>query len=266
MKAAEIALSALRRSLADFEPARRKHAAAKFSLGLPALDEPLGGGLARAALHEVFAAEGGNAAAAAGFAVGLALRASKIGRKILWVRHELARLEAGCIYAPGLAHFGANPDDFILVRARNAASVFRAGAESLRCSALGAVIIEFWGEPSSLFLNATRRFSLEAGRSGVSAFLLRAGAKPRPSAAMTRWAVKAVPSTTLAVDAPGHPVFDLTLLRHQQGIPSRSWRVEWNRDQRSFREPSPLSRTVAAVSSNRPAAADGKFRKLSVVG
>ena len=266
MKPAEIGLSALRRSLADFGSAGRKHAAAKFSLGLPAIDEPLGGGLSRAALHEVFAAEGGHAAAAVGFAIGLALRSAKDGRKILWVRHNLASLEAGRIYAPGLADFGANPDDFIFVRARNTASVLRAGAESLHCSALAAVIIELWGEAPSLYLNATRRFSIEAGRSGVSAVLLRAGAKPIPSAAMTRWAVKAAPSAPLAADAPGQPVFDLTLLRHRQGVPSLSWRVEWNRDQRSFREPTPLSRSLASVSSNRPASSVGEIRKVSLAG
>jgi protein ImuA len=266
MKAAEIRLSALRRSLAALEPAGPFQGAAKLSLGLPAIDEPLGGGLARAALHEFFAAEAPDATAAAGFAVALAVRAARDGRKILWVRHELTNLEAGRIHAPGLADFGANPDDFILVRARNAALVFRAGAESLRCSALAAVIIEFWGEPSSLYLNATRRFSLEARRSGVSAFLLRAGAKPRPSAAMTRWAVKAAPSTPFPTDVPGHPAFDLTLLRHRHGLPGRSWRVEWDRDQCSFRDPAPLPRTVASLPSNRPTTSSGKIRKLSLAG
>ena len=65
--------------------------------------------------------------------------------------------------------------------------------------------------------------------------MLRAGASPAPSAAQTRWQVRALPSRALAANAPGRPAFAVTLLRHRGGVVEREWRVEWDRDRKSFR-------------------------------
>ena len=106
----------------------------------------------------------------AGFAALLALRAAA-GKPIAWVRQDYADVEAGALHAPGLAELGLDPDRLILVRARNAADVLRAGAEAVRCPALGAVLMEPWGEPRVLDLTATRRLSLAAAGSGVTLLL-----------------------------------------------------------------------------------------------
>lgn len=192
-------------------------------------------------------------AAASSVAAAFARRAAPRERKIAWVRQNFAGIEAGALHAPGLAELGLDPDALFLVRVRDAVAVLRAGHETARCAALGAVIIEIWKTPKALDFTASRRLSLAAAKSGVTTFLLRASAEPRPSAALTRWRVASGVSQPLAADAPGHPAFDITLLRHRAGVPGRNWRLEWDRDRHLFREAAPLSGAVVALPADRPA-------------
>ncbi|HEY0418573.1 MAG TPA: hypothetical protein VGC80_03550 [Acetobacteraceae bacterium] len=147
-----------------------------FSCGAPRIGEFLSGGLARGALHEIYAPAVADVAAASGFAVALAYRAAG-GRPVAWVRQDFADVETGRPYGPGLVELGLDPHRLLLVQARDAAGVLRAGAEAIRCPALGAVLMEPWGEPKALDLTATRRLSLApAGRaSPFSWFASRRG-------------------------------------------------------------------------------------------
>jgi protein ImuA len=231
-------LEALRWKIAQLERGSTPVASDRFSLGLSSLDEALSGGLLRGGLHEIFAATTRDEPSASGFAIMLALRASG-KRPIVWVRQDFASIEAGEIYAPGLNELGLSPDRVILVRARDGPAVLRAGEEAARCGPLGAVLIEPWGAPKALDLAASRRLALAAAQSGVSLFLVRAGASPSPSAATTRWQVASAPSIELEANAPGHPAFALTLLRCRAGISGRSWIVEWDRDNRTFKDIAP---------------------------
>src|SRR5262245_13593351 len=104
-------LSDLRRSLTEAALRSGPAAAGRIGLGVPGLDEVLNGGLARAALHEVYAAEVADLAAATGFALGLALRAGEAegeatSRTILWARQDFVDAEAGRLHAPGLNELG----------------------------------------------------------------------------------------------------------------------------------------------------------------
>ncbi len=275
-------LADLRCSLAEAEQRSGRSAVGQVTFGLPALDAPLGGGIARAALHEVYAAGTVDLAAATGFSVGLAIRAAQT-RSILWVRQDFIDAETGRLHPPGLVELGFDPSRILLVRARDAQGVLRAGAEAARCAALGAVLIEPWGEPRLLDLTASRRLALAAEASGVMTVLLRASSKQDASAARTRWQVSALPSQALESNAPGNPAFSLRLLRHRGGLAEREWRVEWDRDRQSFQEPSafqepsgfqeqsvfparavstetspdaaPLSRSAGSFPADRPAAA-----------
>ena len=228
-------LEALRWKISQLERGSSPVASARFSLGLSSLDGALQGGLVRGGLHEVFAAATRDEPSAAGFAIALALRASD-KRPVVWVRQDFAGIEAGEVYAPGLNELGLSPDRLILVRARDGPAVLRAGEEAARCGPLGAVLIEPWGAPRALDLAASRRLALAAAQSGVSLFMVRAGASPIPSAAATRWRVSAAPSVELEANAPGHPAFAITLLRHKAGASGRSWIVEWDRDACVFKD------------------------------
>ena len=248
------AIAALRRAVSALESgcAARKPVGT-FRLGYPPLDEALGGGLARGALHEVYAERQADAAAAAGFGLGLASRAAS-GRPVAWVRQDFVAVEAGQLHGAGIAAFGLDPGRLLVVRARDPTGVLRAAAEAVACSALGTVLLEIWGEPKVLDLRASRRLALAAEASGVTLLTLRLGAAPAPSAATTRWSLKASASMPLEANAPGRPAFAAALLRHRSGLAPRSWRLEWDRDRTSFAEPA-LPRPLVPVPANRPAAA-----------
>lgn len=219
---------------------------ASVAFGAEPLDGRLGGGLARAALHEIYAATVSDAASAAAFALLLACRANR-AKPIFWVREAKARL-GGKPYGHGLAELGISPEVLFLVNAPDTVAALRAGADITRCGAIGAVIIEPFGKAAALDLTASRRLSLAAAQSGVMTLLLRTDAEPIPSAAQTRWQVTSAPSMPLPANAPGHPAFDVTLLRHRGGIAGIEARLEWNRDRQSF-DQSPLSGGLPAAAS-----------------
>jgi protein ImuA len=241
-----VKLEVLREEVARLERGSSRVASERFSLGDESIDAALGGGLLRGGMHEIFAETSADEPNAAAFAVALAVRASA-GKPVVWVRQDFVSVEAGELYAPGIAELGLSPDRLILVKARDGPAVLRAGEEAVRCSPLGAVIVEPWGAPKALDLAASRRLALVAGQSGVSLFMVRAGARPAPSAAATRWSVKPALSRALEADAPGHPSWTLSLMRDRAGISGRNWTVEWNRDDGLFTLPIRHAKTGEAI-------------------
>lgn len=212
-------------------------ARARLPFGCADLDAALSGGLSQGRLHEVFAGESDEAAAATGFAMMLALRAQTDGAPLLWLRTDAAERRAGHFHAPGFLELGGDPDQLMLAVAPDETMLLRCAADALRCAGLGMVVAECWGNPAVLDLTASRRLTLAAEQSGVTALLLRIDARPAPSAADTRWSVAAAPSSPLESDAPGLPALDIDLLRRRAGPAGQRWRVEWDRDERCFREP-----------------------------
>jgi protein ImuA len=187
------------------------------------------------ALHEFYAARASDATAMSGLAIGLSLSMAG-GRPVLWVRHGAVKAEHGEPYTPGLREMGINPSQLILLQPRDVTSALQGGLEGARCPALGAVLVELRGESPRLDLTASRRLLLAAQRSRTPVLLLRSEAEPRPSAAETRWRIRAAPSLPLATRAPGRPAFDVTLLRQRNGRDGLCFIVEWNRDTGYFEE------------------------------
>ncbi|WP_245454175.1 ImuA family protein [Aquabacter cavernae] len=259
--AVEQDVSALRRVLAGLEAEHLPGASSTFTLGAAGADGQLADGLPRGVLHEVHAAAGADIPAASGFALALALRASvrhaNMAQPILWVRQDMLDSETGALHAPGVAGLGLDPAQIILVRVRDAEQALRAAGDAARCPALGAVLLEPWGEPKALDLTATRRLALRARESGVTMLLLRMTDRPMASVALTRWQVRPLVSAPLAAGAPGAPAFAATLLRHRGGLQGRTWKLEWDHESRSFRDFAPLSRAVVPVPSGRTVAQGG---------
>ena len=248
---------------------QRPVAASAIGFGLATIDAVLGGGLTRGGVHEIYAPSSAHTGAATGFATALAVRAAG-ARPILWVRQDFLDAETGCLNAAGLAEFGLDPARIILVRARDAEGVLRAGEQAARCASLGVVVIEPCGSPKILDFTASRRLSLASAKSGVPILLHRATASPSHSAALTRWSVAAARSRALEANAPGFPAFELNLLRHRGGTAGQSWCVEWDRDRKSFQSQqragvAPLPCTVVSLSGDRSVAAGAarqEFQKL----
>ncbi len=205
--------------------------------------------LAPAALHEFYAAAAADAPAQTCLALAMADR----GRAALWVRQAFLDREFGAPNPLGLVELGIDPGRITLVSAADAPAALQAGLEGARCGALGVVVVELWGEPAVLDLTASRRLALAARASGVRVLMLRAAARPRPSAAETRWEVRAAPSRALPANAPGSPTFDITLLRSRIGLEGRRYRLEWDRDARTLVAFSPAAGPPAAGTSADPA-------------
>ena len=189
----------------------------RFATGLAALDNHLGGGLGAAALHDLYAEGGSDAPAALGFALGLAWRAAEVsgqGRPLVWGLDEGSRREIGRPYGPGLAELGLDPDRVLLVEVRDAAALLGVGEEALGSPAVGAVVLGAWGTSKVFSLTASRRLSM-------------------------------------AARAPGHPAVEAALIRHRGGVAPRTWIMEWDREQRSFIAPPPLSGGLVSRPADR---------------
>jgi len=219
-------------------------------LGHTSADACLSGGLARGALHEVFAGAPGQEASASGFALALARRVLTKNKWLLWVRQDFSALESGEIYGAGLRELGLDPSRVLMLHAPDAEAVLRAAGDALDCKGLGAVVIEPWGEPKIFDLVASRRLTLAAAKHNVTAILLRPGAEPAPSAAETRWLIQAAPSPP--DDDWGAPLFDVSLARNRHG-PLGHWLMEWNHDESIFR--TAHRSALAAAPADRPAEA-----------
>jgi protein ImuA len=248
--------------------------------GIPKLDRILGGGLRRAALHEIRSGESRDAASATGFAVGvLATLTSQEARsgeaatgkhqeartaggrtgKILWIVESAAAHEAGFPFAAGLRRFGLSPSRLIVVRVRKPGDALWVFEEGLRCRGLAAVVTEIRGNPRQLDLTASRRLALRAGAHGVMGLLLRQTAHVEPGAAATRWLVAPRPAA-VTDDYPegiGNPAWRLTLERNRSGA-TGVFDLEWDHELGTFAESPPAgaahSLPVAALPPDRPPA------------
>jgi protein ImuA len=223
----------------------------RIALGHAGADTMLQGGLARAAVHEVFA-EGHQSPTATGFIAGFAGRVSP-RRPLVWVRQDFSEIETGALSMRGLAELGLDPRLLVTVRATDTDTALRTAADALACDALGAVVLEVWGPARQLDLVASRKLTLAAQSSGVTALLLRMAAEPLPSTAETRWIVRAAhsPPGSLPWSAWGAPVFDAELVRNRHGSVGR-WIMEWKCDECQFSEPATYPQPVAATPAHRP--------------
>jgi protein ImuA len=193
-------------------------------------------------------------------------------KTIVWVAEDMALIESGAPYGPGLDLFGLAPERVLTVAGAKAGDVLWAMEQALHCRAVGVVIGELRSASRELDLVVTRRLSLAAAEHGALALLLRTVPGAEASTAATRWVVGAGPSYPsperggstraersvgvgsfigarpppdhFAVDLPlagggkaphgiGPPRFDLALTRNRRG-PLGSWMLEWSVSDASF--------------------------------
>ena len=241
---------------------------AALPLGAAGVDDVLGGGLMRGALHEIAAAGEAHVAAATGFAVGVAALASPSprlrgeggevrrtepgegafpnaqvsgqapsparlrftqagdhsphagrGRHLVWIAEDMAALESGAPYGPGLDGIGLAPERLVTVAVAQKRDLLWTMEEALRCRAVGCVIGEM--RHGALDAVAVRRLSLAAADTSALALILRAAPEDDASTAATRWMVGAAASRS------EHPRFLVQLLRNRRG-PRGQWILEWS--------------------------------------
>src|SRR4030081_2602331 len=244
-------LATLRGSIERIEAHGDPYTPGRVALGHADADATLRGGLAVGAMHEVFAEAGRQSAAATGFVAGLAGRVAA-RRPLVWVRQDFTEIESGALSMSGLAELGLDPRLLVAGRAGEVDTAWRRAADASACDALGAVVLEVWGEARQLDLVASRKLTLAAQASGVTGLLLRMAAEPQPSTAETRWIVRAAHSPPASLwSAWGAPVFDAQLVRNRHG-PVGRWIMEWKCDECLFSKPAAYSQPVAAAPAHRP--------------
>jgi protein ImuA len=267
-------LEQLRQQLRALEkPAGIEDGPGVLPLGIAAIDDALGGGLARGALHEIAAVSEAHLAAATGFALGLIAPARA---RVCWLAEDMARAESGAPYGPGLDAFGLAPERLLTVAAARPRDLLWAMEEALRCRAIGAVIGEW--RHGAIDMVALRRLSLAAAESGALVLLLRASPADDASAAATRWIVGAASSvipgrernertrnpeinaevasgfrvrafSASRNDEEIRPHFAAQLVRNRRG-PTGSWILQWSdSDERFILAP---AQPVAAPALDRP--------------
>lgn len=227
-------------------------AAGTLPFGLAPLDHHLpGGGLARAALHDISGGgcDAQHAASAAGFAAGIL---GRLDGPVMWCRQR------DDLYPPGLAACGLSPQAVLHLRVPNDQAALLAMEEALRARSLRAVLAEV----TQCSMLASRRLSLAAEQTGTMALLLfrrprvqrrrprpggaappapaweaegsaaaeiaRLGAQgPPQSCAVSSWCVTPRPAGLIAGSSPDafRPLWEITLLRCRGGMPAR-WLVE----------------------------------------
>lgn len=251
MPDSHLALERLKRRLERLQ--RPRHSVSSlFAFGTDGIDGRLGGGLAHGAMHEICPSHPLDSTAAAAFSLMLASRAS--GGPILWVREDRDERMNGRLYGQGVRELGIDPDMLLILTAPDTLAALRAAGDMVSCAAAGAVVIESSGAAKRLDLTASRRLVLACEKSGVTAFVLRDAGTGFASAAATRWMAGAAPSAPLPGEAPGMPSLSVELVRHRGGIPPFAIDLEWDRDERIFRQ-SPLSGRVPAFAERGPLAA-----------
>lgn len=235
-------LAALRRMMAQGVVQRAGQGGANLSetphtdhltLGLPAIDDALGVGLVRGALHEILpaSADREDAALPAAFAAFMAARAATPDTSaVLWCG------SGRDLYPDALEGFGLDPAFLIIAEARRSDHILCAMEEGLKSGALAAVI----GEVPGLDLTASRRLQLAAAKSATPAFVIHraplapSGRETTASAAWSRWQV--LPQASADPDVPLKPSlcvgaarWRLSLLRCRAAPASgfAAWPVEW---------------------------------------
>jgi protein ImuA len=228
-------------------------------LGAAAVDAALGGGLARAALHEVAAARPGDPAAAVAFALGVAARAAGARGRVLWVVEGAAAGEAGALYGPGLDGFGLPARRLVVLAVRRPIDALWAMEEGLKTPGLAAVVAELL-DGAAADLTASRRLSLAAQAGGGLGLLVAHRGAPGPSAAVTRWRAGAAAAAPDRHGGLGPPAVALTLTRNRRG-PCGAFTIEWDShagrfaDLAAARPASAGASDVAAATAGRTAAA-----------
>jgi protein ImuA len=259
----ERALAVLRGRIERIEAHGETCSPRRVRLGHADADATLQGGLALGVMHEVFAQTGRQSAAATGFVAALAGRSA--GRRpLVWIRQGFTEIESGAVSMSGLAELGLDPRLLVSVRAADVECALRTAADALVCDAVGAVVLEVWGETRQLDLTASRKLTLAAQASGVTALVLRMAAEPQSSTAETRWIVRAAhsPPPSSAWSAWGVPLFDAQLVRNRHG-PVGRWIMEWKCDECLFAKPATYPQPVAAAPADRPHQAPSVRRRAS---
>ena len=246
--------------------------ASAWTLGVPALDARLTGGLDPAGVHEVkpeVRPEGGASAgdwtAALGFALRLAVRRLETlgahGKtnaaarpRILWCWPAVLARELGRPYGPGFSFLGARASACLFVETARETEALWVLEEALKSASLALVI----GVLEEAALTPARRLSLAAAGYRTPCLLITDPRTAGAGSTATRWRVGRRPSAVnpLEATAPGASRYGVALERSREGVlaaEALSLLLEWSDETHRFR-------VAAAVADRAPGAHHARRR------
>ena len=233
---------------------------ALISTGCPEIDTSLPAhGLAGGAVHEMAGVGYQDRSAALGFALGLTARLlqERPGPLIWCETRDHDRLH---IHGPGLMAFGIDPGRLTKVTVARETDLLWALEEALDCPYVAGVVGILWSEKRYSF-TASRRLSLRAKKSGVTALLVRSHHARGASAAATRWRIAGAPSPALApyssmLPRLGNAGWRVDLCKSGNGRENK-WDVVWNHEAIRFDLASRVADGAPAANNESAARAIG---------
>jgi protein ImuA len=174
---------------------------------------------------------------------------------VVWIETQFSEAEDGLLWPAGLEDVGLDPRRLVRVKVGRVLEALAAAEEALASPALAAIVLEIRGAAPALDLVALRRLTLAARRHGRPCLLLRTGARPVPTPALTRWAIAARPAVAPLATGwgrrqMGSPAIHAALTRQRAGRDG-AWTLEWCADVACFRQPVP--QPSVSVPGDRPA-------------
>ena len=195
------------------EQARRLCAHSSRSLppcpsGLAALDDALGGGFVRGAIHELIAA--GNNAAVRSVALLIATRAADQQRWIFYLD------TTGDFYPPGAVQLGVPLERLVVIQTSRPGDALWVCEQSLRCKSVAAVVLPL----RSLDVRVSRRLQLAAETGGNLGLLVGDDARSGPTFAASRLRFEPLPDV-----ARGRRLL-VSVLKLREGSPLEPFELE----------------------------------------
>ena len=217
----------------------------RIASGAEAFDAALGGGIEKAALHEIRTAATADNGAASGFALALGRLAlgTHVGEKrLLWIADPMGGNESGRLYGPGLAGHGVPPGAMLHANPRHLKDALMIAEAALSVRSFAAVILEVYGNPAKFGLTESRRLHLRAKAHRRPIFLLRERGEEEASNAVNRFLLRPAPAApavlpggTLYPQGLGNPIFHVTIEKSRNPSPPE-FLMEWNVDECLFHE------------------------------
>ncbi|SMC88537.1 hypothetical protein [Rhizobium sp. RU36D] len=202
------------------------------------------------AMTEIRSTRLGEAGAASGFALALALSRPAVseGRHLVIGDPQVAR-EAGLPYAPGLGDFGFRPQQFIHALPRRLEDALWLADAALASRAFTTILLEIHGNPRKFGLTESRRLGLKTRATDGLLLLIRHAGEEEASSASLRLKVEPAPAAarrltdgSMLGGSIGNPVF--RVLSEKSRFPaSCEFFLEWNPHERRL---SPVLASVAA--------------------
>ena len=209
-------------------------------------------------LHECLAQGPGDWPSVLGFALSAAgCAARECGKPVFILKLKNNLQELGRLYGFGLAAFGLDPENVIVVSVAREKELLWAAEEIVSSSAAGAIIAELGAKEGLYSFSASRRLKLRTETSKAPIFVLRHWSQGGPTAAHARWRIARRPSG-VEIKTPGSALLGASRLsamveRSQILPPSTVWEME-SHASHGFCVPALLANGATSASPSRQVA------------